>query len=144
MRKRNWIIALGLLPILLIVITLPVSADPPPIPSSFFGAVKVDGNNVPLNTTVSAWINGIQYADTKVSMYSGDTIYSLNVPGDIDGTPEIEGGRPGDVIVFMIGNQSADQTGKWQSGTNIELDLSSDHIPPPGGENLVFLPCITN
>lgn len=144
MRMRNWIIVLGLLPVLLITNTFPVSADPPPMPSSFFGTVKMNDKNVPLNTVVSAWINGVQYADTKVSMYSGDTVYSLNVPGDIDGTPGIEGGRPGDVIVFMIGNQSADQTGTWQSGTSVELDLSSDLIPPPGGKNLVFLPCIIN
>lgn len=114
-------------------------AAPPPMPSSFYGTVKVDGSNVPLNMKVSAWIDGIKYAEMTVIMYNADTVYSLDIPGDIAETPEIEGGKPGDVIFFHIGNQTADQTAIWQSGTNTELNLSAE---TPEGGFINYLPII--
>ena len=96
----------------------------PPLPSSFYGTVKVDGTNVPLGTMVSAWINGVQYASASVSLYAGDTVHSLIVPGDDPDVPGKDGGVPGETIVFYIGNQRADQTAIWQSGRNLRLDLS--------------------
>jgi hypothetical protein len=100
------------------------SAQPPPMPSSFYGTVKADGSNVSPLTLVSAWINGVKYAESQVMIFNTDTVYALDVPGDIVGTPEIEGGKPGDVITFRIGNTPAHQTGTWQSGTNVEFNLS--------------------
>jgi hypothetical protein len=116
-------------------------AGPPLMPSSFYGTVKINGSNVPLTTKVSAWINGIKYAETTVIMYNADTVYSLDVPGDIAGTPEIEGGKPGDLIVFYIDNQAANKTGIWQSGTHTELNLSAFI---PDGSFKLFLPIIIN
>lgn len=115
------------------------SANPPPMPASFYGTVKVDGSNVPLTTKISAWINGVKYAETTVLMYGADTVYTLDIPGDISGTVEIEGGKPGDLILFHIGNRSANQTGIWQSGTNSELNLSAS---TPGGSFTLYLPII--
>ena len=75
----------------------------------------------------------MKYAQTTVSEYSGDTVYSLNVPGDDASTPGIvEGGVPGDIIVFHVGDLVADQTGTWQSGANVSLNLtatSANHSP---------------
>lgn len=100
-------------------------AGPPPMPASFFGTVKMAGSNVPSTTKVSAWINGVKYAETTVLTYNSDTVYAIDVPGDIAGTPEIEGGTTGDLIFFLIGDLAATQTGIWQAGTNTELDLSA-------------------
>ena len=63
----------------------------PPTPSSFYGVVTVDGVNAPDGSTVSAWINGVKYAQTTVVLNGGQTTYGLNVPGDDDSTSEIEG-----------------------------------------------------
>jgi hypothetical protein len=120
---RN-VIALGLTIGLLLISAAAVLAGPPPLPSSFYGAVKVNGANVPVGTIVSAWINGVKYVETTVLLYAGDTVYSLNVPGDDPETPGIEGGVSGDIVVFHIGDQVTDQTGFWQSGTNVGLDLA--------------------
>ena len=116
-------------------------AEPPPMPSSFYGTVKANGSNVPLSTKISAWIDGVKYTETSVIVFNSDTVYNLDVPGDIISTPEIEGGKPGDLITFSINGVFANQTGTWQSGTNIELNLS---IIQPDGSFKLYLPIIIN
>lgn len=116
-------------------------AEPPPKPSSYYGTVKANGSNVPLTTTVSAWIDGVKYAETSVIVPNADTVYNLDVPGDILSTAEIEGGKPGDLITFSINNDFANQTGVWQSGTNTELNLS---IIQPNGSFKLYLPILFN
>lgn len=139
MRTQNkLIIAFILIGLLLSHISI-VNAFPP-LPSSFWGTVKVNGVNVPPDTVISAWINGVKYAYTTVLEYSGDTVYSLDIPGDdLATTAVIEGGVPGDTIVYQIGDLVADQTGSWSSGQNVMKNLTGTLIPP---QFLVFLPLI--
>jgi hypothetical protein len=97
----------------------------PPLPSSFYGTVKVDGANVPDGTAVKAFVNGKVYAQALTQTYQGNSVYSLNVMGDDSSTPAVEGGIDGDSIIFRIGEEVADQTGIWKSGTNVNLDLTA-------------------
>ena len=109
----------------LLIATVPSVLAVPPLPSSFYGTVKVNGANVPTGTVISAWVNGVQYAQAAVGLYAGDTIYTLDVPGDDLATPEvIEGGHEGDTIQFKIAGLQADQTGTWHTGTNVRLNLT--------------------
>ena len=108
----------------------------PPFPSSFYGTAKVDGMNVPVGAPITAFINGVQVAFSGTSLYEGETVYSLDVPGDDPTTPAIEGGVAGDTIVFLVNGQPAQQTALWQSGSNLMLDLT---IPP---QTLLFMPAI--
>jgi hypothetical protein len=104
-------------------------ANPPVIPSSFYGTVKSNAANVPVGVQVSARINGHIYATSPAFLYNGDTVYSLNVPGDdLTTLGVIEGGVPGDTIVFLVSGTQADQTATWQGGTNINLNLTA--APP--------------
>jgi hypothetical protein len=97
----------------------------PPHPSGFYGTVKINGANVPFGTQVSACINGVQYALSAYNLDEGVTVYNLDVPGDDPGTPGIiEGGVSGDTVEFYIGGTKADQTGTWQSGTSVNLNLT--------------------
>lgn len=97
----------------------------PPLPSSFWGTVKINGANVAAGTVVSAWINGVKYADTVVQDYLGDTVYSLDVPGDDPATPSvIEGGVEGSIVVFHIGSLVTTVNGTWHAGTNVELNIN--------------------
>ena len=104
----------------------------PPQPSSFWGTVLLDGVNAPIGTTITAWINGVQYASTLTVDISGNTYYALDVKGDDpDTTGIIEGGNTGDTIIFHVGSLVAAQTGTWHGGTNVHLDLTAVSNQPP-------------
>jgi hypothetical protein len=102
----------------------------PPLPSSFYGTVKINQANVPDGTLVKALINGQVFAQTKTLTYQGDSVYSLDVMGDDSDTALVDGGVDGDTIVFIIGEEVADQTGTWKSGTNVNLNITASTQAP--------------
>jgi hypothetical protein len=113
----------------------------PPMPSSFWGTVKIDGAFVPVNTVVSARINGVQYASTIASAYQGEIYYSLDIPGDdSESAGIIEGGMEGDTITFYIGSIKATQTAIWHTGTMVSLNLTGYTAEPTSFT--LFLPII--
>ena len=122
---------------LLLIITLanlfnvaPALALIPPLPSSFYGTVKVNGENITDGTTVKALINGQVYATGYTQTYEGNSVYSLDVPGDDSSTTTIEGGRDNDTIQFMIGEAPASETGIWKSATNGNVNLTATVAAP--------------
>lgn len=101
----------------------------PVLPSSFYGTVQVDGANVPPGTTIQALIENRVFAEGETQMYEGKSVYSLNIPGDDNDTPEMDGDREGDLISFEIDASVAEQSGVWHSGTNVELNLTASSNP---------------
>lgn len=97
----------------------------PPLPSSFYGTVKINSKNVANGTLIEALVNGKVYAQSYTQMYEGDSVYTVSIPGDDPGTATVDGAREGDVISFKVGGIAAQQTGTWHSGTNEQLDLSA-------------------
>jgi hypothetical protein len=126
--KRQKIFLVLLLALVGLLLNITFVMAMPPLPSSFYGAVKENGENVPVGAFVTAWINGVQYAYSTTQLYQGDTVYSLDIPGDDASTPAIEGGIPGDVVTFKINGLDTPETGVWQSGKNVMLDLTSISI----------------
>ena len=113
----------------------------PPLPSSFWGTVQVNGENVPDGTQITAWIYGMQYGQTQTMLYEGQSVYALVVPGDDLSTTPVEGGTQGAQIEFRIADAPTDQEGIWQSGTNVELDLTASLSTatgtlPPGSNTI--------
>ncbi len=96
----------------------------PPLPSSFYGTVKIDGNNVPDGTRVQALIDGHPIVSSLTKTYQGTSVYSLDVLGDDLSSQVVEGGQDASLIRFQIGDVMADQSGAWRSGTNVKLDLT--------------------
>jgi hypothetical protein len=115
---------------LFVIIALVVSSVTPvlavpPLPSGFYGTIKVNGSNVVNGTVVRALVNGVQYATAQTFTYNGESWYSILVPGDDPSTPSIiEGGVQGNTVVFAVADNDVAQTGTWASGTNIQLDLT--------------------
>lgn len=107
----------------LLLINFTAVSAVPPIPSSFYGTVKDGSRNVASGTPITAWINGIEYASTTAFIDNGDSVYTINVPGDDPDTPGVDGGSPGDTITFYVDGIEALQTGEWQSATNNQLNL---------------------
>jgi hypothetical protein len=103
----------------------------PPLPSSFYGTVKQNGENLPEGTVVQALIDDAVVVEGQTMMYQGESVYSIDVPGDDTSTKEIEGGTEGSEIHFRVGDLEVNETAIWMSGTNVELDLSisSDLTP---------------
>jgi hypothetical protein len=102
----------------------------PPMPSSFYGTVKVNGENVADGTLIQALIGGQVFAEGYAQPYQGDSVYALDVRGDDSATTTLDGGREGDEIRFKIGGVLADQTATWHSGTNVKLSLTSTSSKP--------------
>ena len=128
--------ALKILTLLLMVsltnlfMVIPALAFIPPLPSSFYGTIKVNGGNIADGTMVKALINGQVYATGYTQAYEGNSVYSLDVPGDDATTTTLEGGREGDVIQFMLGEVLAVETGTWKSATNANVNLTASTVTP--------------
>jgi len=120
-----------LLAVALVALFAPTVRAVPPLPSTFYGTVKVDGANVADGTVVSAWIDGAKYAETATFTFSGESWYSVDVLGDDPDTPEKDGGQEGDTVVFLIGSYEADQTGTWHQGVAAPLNLTASGGPTP-------------
>ncbi len=118
------------LTVLLIVVTGTIVHAVPPLPSSFYGTVKINNEIVAEDSIVSAWINDVKYAETSTTLVGSDSVYVIDVPGDDVDTPAIEGGQAGDTIVFRIGEFETDQTAVWSSGTVTEFNLNATVVAP--------------
>ena len=125
MIKRKTIF-LALIIISLLIGTTTLVQAVPPLPSSFYGTVQINGENVEEGTVISAWIEGVQYASTTTIFHEGVSVFAIDVPGDDPTTGGvIEGGTKDQTIVFKIGEIEADETALWRSGTYVNCDLSA-------------------
>ena len=96
----------------------------PPLPSSFYGTVNLNGSNVVEGTVIEALINDKVVGKSQTLMYEGKSVYAIDVNGDDSSTTEVEGGKEGDLISYKIGGLMAKETGTWHSGVNFELNLT--------------------
>ena len=116
----------------------PSSGQPVPLPSTFYGEIHIGDPAPQVGDLVQVQIGGVSRAiTTAITSQAGVTLtYQIDVPGDVSGTPEKEGGAEGEVITFTIGSRVV-ATGMWHSGTNTRLDFHSTSIPLQTGWNLV-------
>ncbi len=129
MRLKIIFFSLALACLATLLVAIPALAFPP-LPSSLYGMVEFNGDNVPDGTIIRALIDDRVYAEGRTQTYQGDSVYSLDVQGDDTATAARDGGREGDTIQFEIGDVLADQTGTWHSGTNVELNLTGSAAGP--------------
>jgi hypothetical protein len=122
MHLIRWSIGLLMLSVISLASPSTVQAFPP-LPSSFYGTVRLNGGNLPEDTLIEAVINDQVFASTNTQIYESDVVYSMIIPGDDPSTEIVEGGVQGDTIYFRWDGLLGDQTATWQSGTNTELDL---------------------
>ena len=72
---------------------LAVMSEPVPRPSSFFGSVTADGSSLGAGREVSVSIDGVEFSETTTFLVDGESVFRIDVPGDIASTPEVEGGK---------------------------------------------------
>ena len=131
--RRHWK-AWQTLGILLLAVgltwTLTIGADDaPPLASSLYGTVTVDGGPVAPGTEVVAEIDGVAFETSEVFAGPEGSGYRLDVPGDRLETPEREGGRSGETIRILVGGAEVPESLAWSEGTYRRLDLSATAGP---------------
>jgi hypothetical protein len=97
----------------------PVVPSQTELPCRFRGTVKLNGANVPDGTTIRVTIAGDTYTSNTPSAYGASTYVIKIVPPA--GTIYAAGTQ----VTFKIGNYAAQQTGSWEIGGNIQLDLTA-------------------
>jgi hypothetical protein len=98
----------------------PTSGGTSTLPVRFWGTVMVDDAGVDEGTVITAMVAGETYTTTTpVDEYEdqyGTSTYGL----------KIEAQHPnGTVVTFKIGDLEAEESGTWQAGENIRLDLTA-------------------
>jgi hypothetical protein len=126
---------------------LPVMAQvPPQQPCSFYGEVKVNGEYPQSAVEIRAWIGANSYAGVMTFPWNGLSVYRLDVPADDGNTPQQDGGKENDMVVFTMSGIEAATSGTWQFGKNIKLNVSLTTVPSPGlvgpGWNFVSIPVV--
>ncbi len=122
--RHRWFPILAL--VTLAIAAVPVHAQTPP--ARFFGAISLDGSPAPAGTEVVAYINDVECGratTTDAGRYVLDVKSSATQSGC---------GEEGSSIRFTVNGANADQTGSFQLGHFIPLDLtaaSGSATPPP-------------
>jgi hypothetical protein len=117
-----------LLAVVALVLFPAMAVAQPPLPCRFHGTVLLDGEDVAGNTTITATIGNDTYTTQTPSVYGAST-YLLEIAPE-EGTQY----TAGETITFMIGARAADQTSAWETGGNIELNLTVGGPGPVSGE----------
>jgi methionine-rich copper-binding protein CopC len=110
--------------VLLVLLAVPVFADMP-TPHSFYGTVTIGGSPAPVETEITAVVEGGggSYTVTVEGQYGNPPFDYLVVAGDIEG---------GALIEFYVDGAKADQTATFHQGRFTELDLTVPiDITPP-------------
>jgi len=118
-----------LLSLIVVLLAGPLTAQAqvPVVPCMLYGTVTLDGQKIPDEMVVTAWIGDLSWEGQRWSDASA-SYYSVTVPGDDLDTPEKDGGVPGDIITFKVDAYVADQTAPWINGldqTDFVLNLTA-------------------
>jgi hypothetical protein len=108
---------------LLPAMTFAQGAQPP---CRFYGAVQLDGYDVPDGTVITAIIEGVPYSTTTPEAAYGPSTYVLKIEPSAGAFYNY-----GTQIYFKIDDHVAKETATWESGSNIELNLTASTAPPP-------------
>lgn len=115
----------------------------PALPSSFYGTVKYEGQNVPVGTPITAYIENVRYAITYARLEGLDTVFQINIGADnpdtlIEETAEAVEGK---LIEFRVNNNVIDDINPiWHTGTNVMLDLAYyDNRVPVAKDKIVIV-----
>ena len=103
----------------------------PQLPCAFHGTVQVNGANVADGTVITATIGNTTYTATTTTA-AGASTYRVVIA-----QPELKS-YDGMTATFKIGSDTAKETGTWQMGGNVALNLTKGTpVITPGGGTLI-------
>jgi hypothetical protein len=129
-----WILAALFASILLVSHSLGGSAatlspSTPPLPDQVYGLVRINDVFVPQGTLVSAWCDGVKFAEFATIIDNGESWYTLGIPGDDPSTTSTkEGCAVNETVSFKISADLTPQQKNWSEGNSSQLDLSLTKI----------------
>lgn len=128
-RPRKVLRRLVVIPMaMLAVATGALLGESPTLPSSRYGDVLVGGSPAPIGTRVSATAAGRIFAEGAVFDAGGESRYRLDVPGDRNETPQVEGPQPGQAFEIRVGGVVA-ATSVWSEGSYEAASLAATAGP---------------
>jgi len=109
----------------------PASADVPPLPHAFYGAVEINDSPAPVGIQVEARGDGVLEGTewnpieiTEPGYYGG--------PGGLDPKLVVQGYiEEGTTLTFYVNGESTGKTADWHSGEITEVPLSLTTAAPP-------------
>lgn len=111
-------------------------------PSTFWGAISLNGQSVSPDTEVVAWISDTRVATSTVQFQNGTSVYTLTVPADDPTTVQREGGRANDGVRFKIGTVWASENGSWSLSNTQKLDLHAPVSRAPRAYCVIHAPLL--
>lgn len=116
----------------------------PPLPSSFWGVITMNGARLPQSAQLTAHVDGVTCGRGNIFLYMGTTYYTISVTGDDPDTPEREGGREDEIIEFRLNGAPLVSTARWHGGTNVRLDLNEVSAHRQSTSVRLVLPHVAN
>ena len=109
------------------------NTPPPVLPSNFYGEIHFNNDGPMSGDKVNIFLTGAgsPLVTTPIINAGSNLIYLVDVPGDIAGTAEKEGGTEGEALTFMI-NGRVVATHTWHGGTSFALNLHPPEAVPGG------------
>ncbi len=107
--------------LLFFILLISYSSAVPGIPCDFYGSVTINNEEAPKGTVVEAYINGVKYGSFTVKIPGKYGL--MSVAGDDTETAEKDGGVDGDTVTFRVNGKSVSQTGEWEMGKSVRVDL---------------------
>jgi len=108
---------------LVLLLAVAASAGPPPLPSSFWGVLTMNGARIALSAELVAYVDDVACGKASLFLYQDTTYYSISVKGDDPDTPIREGGVENDLIQFRLNGVPLATTALWHGSINTELNL---------------------
>jgi len=115
-----------------LLFTVTASSDGAPA-CYFAGTVKLDGADVADGTIITATIEGVEYTTATPTGY-GTSTYAIAIQPEAD-TYYADGAA----VYFKVNAYAADQTGIWQGGQNIRLDMTASTTASPASSTNIWL-----
>jgi len=112
--------------------TAPHTDQIPSPPATFAGSINDASGDVPAGETVEAYVGDTLCSNGGKTEKTGEgnarvTVYAV----DVDSAQQTPGcGTEGATVTFKIGDRTAEQTGKWETGSLIHLDFTFGDVTP--------------
>ena len=109
-----------------------LDAQPPILPTSFYGEIHINDSPPVAGNFVEAYVAGAASYVARVAITGTTTLtYAFDVPGDIPSTTPVEGGTAGGLVTFKI-NGRVVATAPWYEGTHPQVNFHPPQALPGG------------